>query len=124
MKSQLECWRQLELLVAFIILSLSQSLRCVFPTYSFTGSSIRLKKVTLWAVAPEASSLIVALLAAESWYQALIDILTGFRVIKKLIAWWTAALSSKRSLRADVAAASIVQYAVILVFMKLGNMSQ
>lgn len=70
------------------------------------------------AEAPEASSLIVAVLAAEARYQALVDVLTGFRVIKELVSWRTGTLSSERSLDTDVTAATIVQYAVILVYMK------
>jgi len=70
-------------------------------------------------VTPEASSLVEALLAAETRDQALVYVITSLGVIEELKSWWTGALSSKWSLDTIVAAASIVQHAVVFVFLKL-----
>lgn len=70
-------------------------------------------------MAPEASSLIVTLLAAETRYQALVDIVTRLRVIKELKPWWAGALSSKWSLDTVVTAASIVQRTIICIYKRV-----
>lgn len=67
-------------------------------------------------MAPETSSLVVALLATETWDEALVDVIASLGVIEELKSWWTGALSPKWSLDAIITAAAIVQCTVILVF--------
>lgn len=86
-------------------------------TCSFAGAPIGFKEVSMWAVAPKAPSLVVALLAAKARNQTLVYVFTVLGIIE-LKSWRTGALSPKRSLNAAMTAPSIVQRTIILVYTK------
>lgn len=65
------------------------------------------------AVTSEGAALIVALLTAEARYLALVNVVTGLRVIEELVARLACALGAKRALDAAVTAAAIGHRTVI-----------
>lgn len=67
-------------------------------------------------MAPKGAPLVEAVLAAEAWRLALVDVLARLRVVGQLEAHGTRALGAKRALDAAVRAAGVVVRAALLVW--------
>lgn len=76
---------------------------------------VSLQRVALLTVAPEGAPLVEAVLAAEAWRLALVNVLARLRVVGQLEAHGARALGAKRPLDTAVGAAGVVVCAALLV---------
>lgn len=90
----------------------------IFLTWDLAGTLVCFQGVAILAVAAEWASLVKAVLATNSGRTALVNIITGFRVIAQLITHGARALGPKRPLNTTVCAASIVVRAALLVWIQ------
>lgn len=90
----------------------------IFLTWDLAGTLVCFQGVAILAVAAEWASLVKAVLATNSRRIALVNIITGFRVIAQLITRGARALGPKRPLNTTVCAASIVVRAALLVWIQ------